>query len=70
DVYKRQKLAGVTKEQILSSAKTLLDDKSEYDKMAKAVNPYGDGYASRRITQAILYYFKKAEAIPEEFLPK
>jgi len=35
----------------------LLDNKTEYDKMAKAVNPYGDGFASERIVKALLFEF-------------
>ena len=50
------KLVGVDEEKIYSSAKELLTNKAEYDKMAKAVNPYGDGFASRRIVKAILHH--------------
>ncbi len=53
------KVVGVLEEDIYREAKTLLCDKSAYDKMAKAVNPYGDGQASRRIAEAILAYFSK-----------
>ena len=38
-----------------------------YDKMAHAVNPYGDGFASARIVSAILYYFNVIEERPSEF---
>ena len=34
--------------------------------MAKAVNPYGDGKAAKRIVDAILYHFGKGPR-PEEF---
>ena len=40
-------------------AKTLLTDEVEYSKMAKAVNPYGDGHASERIVKAIVEKFNK-----------
>ena len=47
-------------------ASELLINKDTYEVMAKAVNPYGDGNASRRIVQAILHNFGlKAE--PKEF---
>ena len=46
--------------------KTLLSDKNEYDKMAKAVNPYGDGFASKRTVDAILYMLGNGEK-PEDF---
>ena len=60
------KLAGVDKDVIISMAKELLDNKEEYQKMAHAANPYGDGEASRRITKAILSFFGKGER-PEDF---
>ena len=53
------KIAGVKKEDIVSMTKELLCDKDAYNKMAKAVNPYGDGLASKRICEAILEHFKK-----------
>ena len=53
------KIAGVKKEDIVSMARKLLTDKDAYNKMAKAVNPYGDGFASARIVQAILDHYKK-----------
>lgn len=51
------KIAGVDKEVIKSMAKELLDNQESYDKMAKAVNPYGDGKASERICNAIIEKF-------------
>ena len=50
-------IAGVEKDDILSIAKKLLEDKAEYDKMAHAANPYGDGKASERIVSALGYEF-------------
>ena len=35
----------------------MLIDENAYNKMADSVNPYGDGKASERIIQAILYYY-------------
>ena len=35
----------------------LLDSEDAYNKMAHAANPYGDGEASRRTVEAILYAF-------------
>ncbi|MED3661380.1 UDP-N-acetylglucosamine 2-epimerase (non-hydrolyzing) [Ureibacillus sp. FSL K6-8385] len=51
------KLAGTNEENIYRLAKELLEDEEEYNKMAKASNPYGDGFASRRIVDALLTYF-------------
>lgn len=48
------KVVGVEEENIYQSAVILLTDQEEYGRMAKAVNPYGDGHASERIVQAIL----------------
>ena len=36
-----------------SAAERLLDDAAFYDKMARAVNPYGDGLAARRIAELV-----------------
>lgn len=47
------KVVGVEEEAIYWNAKELLTEPAEYDKMAKAVNPYGDGHASEKIVQAI-----------------
>jgi UDP-N-acetylglucosamine 2-epimerase (non-hydrolysing) len=35
--------------------------------MSKASNPYGDGNASKRIVQALLYHFNLLEQRPEDF---
>ena len=61
------KIAGVDRAQIEALANTLLTDKNEYDKMSKAVNPYGDGFASERIVDAILYAFGSADKKPDNF---
>ena len=47
------KMAGVEKDKIVSMAHVLLTDPEEYKKMANAVNPYGDGFASERIVKII-----------------
>ncbi|WP_039766967.1 non-hydrolyzing UDP-N-acetylglucosamine 2-epimerase [Caldicellulosiruptor sp. F32] len=61
------KVAGTDKERIIEIVEKLLTDKEEYSKMAHAVNPYGDGFASRRIKDALLYYFGYKKETPEEF---
>ena len=63
------KLAGTNEVKIVELAIQLLDDENEYSKMSKAVNPYGDGRASERIVQALLYYFGLRSQKPEEFNP-
>ena len=49
------KLIGTDKERVYSEAKRLITDEAEYHKMSNACNPYGDGQASRRIVEAILW---------------
>lgn len=61
------KLAGVEKDTIVQLANELLDDPAAYAKMAKAVNPYGDGHASERIVQAILWHFGQTAQRPADF---
>ncbi|QOX64566.1 UDP-N-acetylglucosamine 2-epimerase (non-hydrolyzing) [Anoxybacterium hadale] len=50
------KLAGVSKETIYGMAKELLSEQSAYEKMAHAVNPYGDGHACERIIKILVEY--------------
>lgn len=61
------KLVGSNKENITAAVQHLLWDENEYRKIASAVNPYGDGYASGRIAHAVLYYFDKSSVIPLEW---
>lgn len=49
------KLIGTDKMKIYNEAKLLLSNKKEYERMANACNPYGDGQAARRIVEAILW---------------
>lgn len=61
------KIAGVNQAEIEKLAYTLLSDQNAYDAMSKAVNPYGDGMASERIADAILYAFGRKTDKPENF---
>ena len=49
------KLVGTDYNKIVNEVSSLIDDKAAYEKMSKAVNPYGDGLACRRIVNALLY---------------
>jgi UDP-N-acetylglucosamine 2-epimerase (non-hydrolysing) len=60
------KLAGTDEEVIFNLADELLSNKEAHDDMAKASNPYGDGNASKRIVEAILYYMKSIENRPKD----
>lgn len=48
------KLVGTMAMDIVESVQSLLDDSSQYEKMASAVNPYGDGTAANKIVNYIL----------------
>ena len=61
------KLIGTDFDKVYSTARLLLTDKNEYDKMAAAVNPYGDGKAAERIVQAILWKYKLSDEKPDVF---
>lgn len=63
-------LAGTEREKIELLAAKLLTDRAEYEKMARAVNPYGDGRACPRIADAICYAFGLSDRRPEEFMAK
>jgi UDP-N-acetylglucosamine 2-epimerase (non-hydrolysing) len=47
------KLVGTESSRLVAEASQLLDDPSAYEKMARAVNPYGDGHAAERIVAAL-----------------
>lgn len=47
-------LVGTDYNRIVDEVSTLLDDADAYNKMSKAVNPYGDGYACRRIIEVLV----------------
>mgnify|MGYP001099781349 CR=1 FL=1 len=49
------KLVGTDYNKIVNEVSSLIDDKAAYEKMSKAVNPYGDGLACGRIVNALLY---------------
>lgn len=61
------RLIGTHKDVVYAETKRLLTDKAAYDAMSNAVNPYGDGQASRRIVEAILHVFAGKEAVPDDF---
>ncbi len=48
------KLVGTDTSRIVDAARQLLDDRSAYEQMAKASNPFGDGHAAEKIVQALL----------------
>jgi UDP-N-acetylglucosamine 2-epimerase (non-hydrolysing) len=50
------KLVGTDRAAIVREAVRLLEDRGEYDRMARLHNPYGDGRASARIAERIAQY--------------
>lgn len=48
------KLVGTDEEIIYTEVKRLLTDREEYEKMSKASNPYGDGFACKRIADVLV----------------
>jgi len=48
------KLVDPDSHQIFEETQRLLDDEREYAKMAKQVNPFGDGHAAERVVEFIL----------------
>ena len=61
------KIAGTEEETIFRMASELLTDEKAYHEMAHAVNPYGDGFACRRIVDAIEWQFGLRSDKPEQF---
>lgn len=60
-------LVGTDQDKVYEEARLLLADQTAYHKMSNAVNPYGDGQASRRIIEALRYEMLKGEVIPDRF---
>jgi UDP-N-acetylglucosamine 2-epimerase (non-hydrolysing) len=48
------RLVGTNYDAILSETSRLLDDAAAYERMAQAINPYGDGHASERIVDVLI----------------
>lgn len=61
------RVVGVEQEDVFRAGMELLEDQAAYDRMAHAVNPYGDGNACRRIADAVAWRFGLREERPEEF---
>lgn len=61
------KLVGTESQKVEEWMNKLLHDQDAYDQMSHAKNPYGDGEASRRIVEAIEYYYGIKKERPEEF---
>lgn len=64
------KLVGTDVDTINGEATKLINSKEEYEKMSKAINPYGDGKSSVRIVEDILYHFGIRNEKSEDFKVK
>jgi UDP-N-acetylglucosamine 2-epimerase (non-hydrolysing) len=63
-------LVGVDEDVIFATASRLLDDAAAYDRMARAVNPYGDGRACPRIVEACRHFLGlRADRPADVFAP-
>lgn len=58
-------LVGTSRENIVEGVETLLMDSEAYQRMARAVNPYGDGHAADRIVRQLESYFKTGDVVEE-----
>lgn len=63
------RLIGTGMDAVSAETRRLLDDKVFYNRMANAVNPYGDGLASKRIAQAIKFWSGLSGKEPDPFCP-
>jgi UDP-N-acetylglucosamine 2-epimerase (non-hydrolysing) len=64
------KIIGTETDNIFNEVSKLISDKTAYNAMSQAVNPYGDGHASERIIQALKYAFKLSTNMPSIFSPQ
>ena len=62
------KLIGTERQKVYEETKYLLTDHDEYQRMANTCNPYGDGKASKRISEAILYHYGLSQEKPDSFI--
>ena len=62
-------LAGVEEVEVYRLGTLLLNDEAAYRKMAQATNPYGDGNASQRIAEGILWHLGQRADRPVDFQP-
>ncbi|MCX5751738.1 MAG: UDP-N-acetylglucosamine 2-epimerase (non-hydrolyzing) [Candidatus Saganbacteria bacterium] len=62
------KLVGTKEVRVFKELSLLLDDQAAYQKMSKAVNPYGDGRASKRMIAFLKYWFGFENKKPEAFI--
>ena len=62
------RLVGTDERAVAGALRELLTDQAAYDKMANAVNPYGDGKAAVRIADHLEYHFALRPLAPTSFV--
>jgi UDP-N-acetylglucosamine 2-epimerase (non-hydrolysing) len=68
--YGTAKLVGLDEEKIFNTAVQLIDNKTEYERMANATNPYGDGRSAWRTIKILKNFFGFSTEVVEEFIPQ
>ncbi|OGT31743.1 MAG: UDP-N-acetylglucosamine 2-epimerase [Gammaproteobacteria bacterium RIFCSPHIGHO2_12_FULL_35_23] len=63
-------LVGTNKEKIISETESLMSNESRYQEMTLIHNPYGDGYAAKRIVNCIDAYFKNKQELIKSKSPR
>ena len=61
-------VVGTSRQGIVEQTKRLLKSTEAYLAMQNAVNPYGDGQASRRVAEGLLHYFGRRDERPVEWV--
>lgn len=61
------RLVGTERQSIVAAVSQLLDNPAEYNRMKRAVNPYGDGYAAQRILDSVRHFFGLLSVRPLPF---
>jgi UDP-N-acetylglucosamine 2-epimerase (non-hydrolysing) len=62
------RLIGTARQDIVATVSELLDDPTAYARMRRAVNPYGDGQAAKRIVASVRHFMGHATTCPIPFL--
>jgi UDP-N-acetylglucosamine 2-epimerase (non-hydrolysing) len=63
------RLIGTGRQDVYRAICQLLDEPKEYERMKRAINPFGDGHAAERIVDAILHFFALRPQHPSCFQP-
>lgn len=63
------RLVGTRRAAVREGIDTLLDNPSVYRRMARAVNPYGDGHAAARVVAAVRHWLDPRRPGPKPFVP-